>query len=294
MRLTDIFYNFCTFVAIFISVSKELYRICLYLLDIVCYNRRMERYIRSALESLGCDDKEIRLYIASFTHGSLGLSELTKYARLQRSTAYVVVSSLIERGLMTEDHKAYAKTFSAVEPETLMRMVAAKQRHIGRQHLALQEHLHELQAIYQATSIRPRVKTYQGASGLVSVWRDILTAQSEILIWTNQATESNMFNTVQHEQFITERRKNGKFARVLAVHNPAGQALQAQDANNLRETRLLPDGINFSAETYIYDNKVATLDYNHDIIGIITESSQVATAQRAMFETAWATTAHTT
>lgn len=247
----------------------------------------MEKHIRSALESLGCDDKEIRLYIASFTHGSLGLSELTKYARLQRSTAYVVVKALVDRGLMAEDHKAYGKTFSAVEPEVLMRMVAAKQRQIGRQHLALQEHLHELQATYQATSIRPRVKTYQGASGLVSVWRDILTAQGEILIWTNQATESKLFNTVQHDQFIAERRNSGTFARVLTVDNPAGHILQSQDANNLRETRLLPTGINFSAETYVYDNKVATLDYNQDIIGIITESSQVAAAQRAMFEAAW-------
>lgn len=247
----------------------------------------MEPLLKGALSTLGCEDKAIRLFLASYAQGAASLSELAKTARLQRSTAYLIVKPLVEKGLLIEDHKAYGKRYIAAEPEVLMRLVAAKQRQIGRQHLALEEHLGELQALHRTNTIRPQVRTYQGVNGLVSVWRDILTAQGEILIWTNQATENRLFNTVQHEQFVRERRSGGHFARVLTLDNAPGRKLQAGDKDNLRETRLLPLNIDFSAETYIYDNKIATLDYNQDIIGIITESQQVATAHRAMFETAW-------
>jgi sugar-specific transcriptional regulator TrmB len=249
----------------------------------------MEQVLRGALTTLGCDDKEARLFLACFTRGSSTLPDLIKTSRLQRSTAYLVMDSLLQKGLVREDHRVYGKTFTALEPEGLMRKLAAKQRQVGRQHLALEERLGELQAIYERSEVRPHVRTYQGVNGLLGVWRDILTAKSEILIWTNQATESKLFDTAQHNQFISERREAGHYARVLAVRNAAGRKLQLGDRASLRETRLLPQDIEFSAETYLYDHKVAVLDYNQDIIGIITESQQVAEAQRAMFETAWQT-----
>ena len=253
----------------------------------------MEKILRSALAALGCDDKEIKLYLACYLHGTAPLSDLIVRTRLRRSTAYLVASSLLEKGLLTEDHKAYGKSLSAAEPETLMRLVANRQRQLGRQRIELEEHLGQLQALHQTRAVRPRVRTFQGANGLLTVWRDILAATGgEILLWTNQAAEIKVFSRLQHDQFILERRTNNLTARVLATQNMAGQHLQATDADNLRTTRLLPPGTDFSAETYLYDHKIAMLDYNQDIVGIIIESEQLSNAQRAIFETTWSQAAH--
>jgi sugar-specific transcriptional regulator TrmB len=251
----------------------------------------MDKHIRNALLVLGCSEKEIRLYLASYKLGSATIGDLAKAARLQRSTAYLIAESLLEKGLLLEDFKHYAKALVAVEPDVLMRMLAAKQRQVGRQNLALHDNLPELQALYRASEIRPRVQTFQGANGLLSVWRDILTAKGAISLWTNQEAETQLFSAEQHEQFIRERISRQLPMRVLAVNNPKGAALIAQDAAWMRQTKLLPPSVSFSAETYLYDHKVAVLDYHKDIIGIIIESEQVAEAQRAMFEMAWAQTA---
>lgn len=247
----------------------------------------MEKILRGALAALGCEDKEIRLFLACYTRGASTLGDLAQSARLQRSTAYLIIKSLLEKGLVTEDHKAYGKSFTAIEPAALQRLVASRQRQIGRQSLAIEEHMDELQALHHTSEIRPRVRTYQGIHGLVSVWRDILTAKGEILLWTNQETESKLFSPDYHQQFIAERYRGGIPARVLAVDNLAGRELLLSDGGALRTTRILPAAISFSAETYVYDHKVAVLDYNQDIIGVITESQQIAAAQRAIFETAW-------
>jgi hypothetical protein len=75
--------------------------------------------------------------------------------------------------------------------------------------------------------------------------------------------------------------------KVLTVTNTEGQLLLTSDAQSLRSTKLLPKETTFSAETYIYDNKVATLDYKKDIIGIIIESESIASSQKAVFEMMW-------
>ena len=248
----------------------------------------MEKILRGALIALGCDDKEIKLYLAAYLHGTAPLSDLIVRTRLRRSTAYLVTKSLLDKGLLIEDHKAYGKSLSAAEPEILMRLVANRQRQLGRQRIELEENLGQLQAMHQTSVVRPRVRTFQGANGLLSVWRDILTAQSGLLLWTNQATEVKLFSLAQHNQFIRERCERNLQIRVLAVHNMAGQRLQDTDHELLRSTRLLSPGLEFSAETYLYDHKIAMLDYNQDIIGIIIESEQLSSAQRAMFESSWA------
>jgi len=247
----------------------------------------MEKILRGALLALGCDDKEIKLYLAAYLHGTASLTDLIVCTKLRGSTAYLVASSLIEKGLLTEDHKAYGKSLSAAEPETLMRLVSNRQRQLGRQRIELEENLGQLQAMHQTSVILPRVRTFQGASGLLTVWRDILTAKGEILLWSNQAAEIKLFSLAQHNQFIQERKASHLAVRVLAVNNMAGQRLQDADAENLRSTKLLMPGIEFSAETYLYDHKIAMLDYNQDIIGIIIESEQLSTAHHAMFTAQW-------
>lgn len=247
----------------------------------------MDRILRNSLLALGCDDKQIRLFVAYYIHGTAPLSEVVTQARLPRATGYVVAKELVDKGLLIEDHKAYGKSFTAIPPEALAQMVAAKQRSIGRQHIAISENIGELQTLYSANEVQPKVKTYQGANGLLTVWRDILTAQSNLLLWTDQSAEENIFTPLQHQQFIKERVARSIYIRVLAVANHSGMGLTTDDHSLLRETRLLPTEISFSAETYIYDNKVAILDYNQDIMGVLIESKQIALAQRAMFESAW-------
>ncbi len=247
----------------------------------------MDRHVLNALTELGCSRKEVQFYWANFSLGASTVNEVARTAKLQRSTAYLIAKELLEKGLISEDFRDYGKRLTAVEPAILLRMLRNKKRQLGRRELELENNLAGLEALYQSPELRPRVRTFQGTHGLVSIWKDILTSTGEILIWTNQETESKLFSSDAHDQFIEQRIGQGIRARVLAVRNDRGQSLRMDDESQLRQTRLLPPETVFSAETYIYEGKVATLDYNRDIVGIIIESAQVHAAQKAMFEALW-------
>ena len=249
----------------------------------------MEHYIKSALIQLDCTPKEIRLFTASYKHGPANSSELAKLAKLQRSTCYIVAEQLLKKGLLTQDFGQYNKKLTAIDPQTLIRLLKTKQRQVGRSTLQIEDHLSELTQAYNTPEALPRVVSYRGPNGLLAVWKEILASQTEVLLWTNQETQYQVFPKKQHEQFIAERVAKNIAIRVLAIDNPDGRALLASDAANLRQTQLLPPATTFSAETFIFDNKIAVLDYNTDLIAVVIENSLICQAQKAIFALAWQT-----
>jgi sugar-specific transcriptional regulator TrmB len=240
----------------------------------------------NALHQLGCNDKHVRFYKANVLLGVATLNDIAKLARLQRSTAYVLVKELIVLGLITEDHKTYNKRFIATSPEEILRMLEAKHRTLGRNNLAFKAAMPELRAAHQTVS-RPRVRVFEGKAGLAAVWQDILRDQQEVLLWTNQDAERAIFDSDTHRTFIKERVAKGISMRVLGVANDSGAALIKTDVASLRQTKLLPTRCVFTSETYVYGNKVAVLDVAHEVFGVITENEQIAASQRALFELAW-------
>lgn len=246
--------------------------------------------IAQSLGLLGCSAKEIQLYLAAYRLGSAPLSEIAKKAKLQRSTGYLIASQLVDKKLLAQDHRNYNQHYTAASPEALLRMVEAHKRRLGRTSLHMQEKLSDLKKLYSGNDSIPQVTTYQGKGGLVSIWNDILSTQDEILLWTNQTMERQLFETRQHGQFIRERIRKNIPIRVLAVDTADGRALIKDDSKHNRITKILDTSATFTAETYLYDNKVAIIDHTTDIVGIVIENKQIHAAQRAMFELTWLNT----
>lgn len=247
----------------------------------------MDNMIHKTLSLLGLGPKEAKFYETSLRIGPASVNEVAKEARLQRSTAYLIADELVKKGFIEEDLKSYNKKVYAIDPSKLLQMLSAKQRSLRRQEIELEELLPTLQAQYSDSETRPKVKVFEGNQGLLQIWKDILSTKSEVLVWTNQQTDTIVFGPQKHINFIQERIKKGIKARVLAVDNPEGRSLKESDSSSLRQTKLLKDNTQFTAETYIYDNKVAILDYNKDIIGVIIESLPITASHKAVFEMVW-------
>lgn len=268
-------------------LSKYIRHICKTVLKL--YLISMDNSLIKSLQSLGLDPKEIKFFEASFKIGPATINEVAKKSKLQRSTTYLIAQELLQKGYLEEDLTGYKKKISAIDPKKILQLLSAKQRLLRRQELELEEKLPNLQVEYSASEFRPKVKVFEGNQGLLKVWADILSTKTEILLWTNQETETAFFNINAHNKFIDERVKKGIPIRVLAVDNKKIKNI-ASDGKKLRQTKILPKTIEFSPEVYIYDHKVAILDYNKDIIGVIVESLPIVNYHRSIFELNWSQT----
>ncbi len=232
------------------------------------------------LIKLGFTKKESKLYLSCLELGTGTVIELSRKASITRGSAYDVLEEMLDKGYMSKLHKDKHMVFTAVDPEILKRRFEDRLRNFE---LALPE----LKGIFNKQS-RPRVRYFEGIEGIKRVYEDTLTATTEIQNYAN-SKEIRLHWPAYDEDYIEKRVKKQIFLKGIAPDDDYGIKVKREDRSSLRETRLLSNkDFSFTNEINIYDNKVAIISFQDDLIGIIIESQEIANTQRDIFKMAWA------
>jgi sugar-specific transcriptional regulator TrmB len=244
--------------------------------------------LKGVLIELGLSELECKFYLSSLESGSASIGELAKKTGIDRSTAYFIADELKNKGFLEEDFKKYKKLVFVKEPSYLIQQIAQKRDRLIQKEKELNEIIPQISASYSRGDFKPILRFYHGYNGLNEIRDDIFSTKGdEILLYTNQKSSEMVFSEKDRREFIKKRIKFGKSIRVLAIDEPSVKKLIGSDDDEIRVTRLLPKNTFFTAETYIYGDKVAMLDFNKDIIGFVVKSAEFTQAQRSIFEALW-------
>lgn len=248
----------------------------------------MEEKLRAILKDLGLGELEIKFYLASLIHGSASIGELAKKTNIDRSTAYFIADELKNKGFIEEDFKKYKKQIFVKEPNHLLAEIKKNREKFSEYEKDVVDLMPQLAAGYTKGDFKPVLRFYKGPEGFNEIRNDILTSKiSEILLYSNQKASEKVFSHKDTREFIKKRMENHIKIKVIAISQPEAKQLFENDKKELRVSKLLPKGVEFSAETYIYGDKVAMLDHTTEFIGFIVKSREFAHAQRIIFQTLW-------
>src|SRR3989344_6442488 len=121
--------------------------------------------IQNLLKRAGFLDKEITIYLTLLEMGRGVVSEISRKAGVNRTTGYVILDSLSNKGLVSISGKEPKQEFMAEPPENLAQYLDSeieKQKTISSE---LTELLPEMSSLYKKGD-RPKVRFYEGADGL--------------------------------------------------------------------------------------------------------------------------------
>lgn len=246
----------------------------------------MAKDIIHVLEAIGLDSKESQLYVAGLQLGNAPASDYAKATGLNRITCYNLLEDLARKGYFTVMKKVRAKWYAPVSPE----YVALEAR---KNVQALERSLPELRSLQGSKYRKPHVRFFEGWEGVRRVYEDTLTAETTLLNFANSAVVRTFWPNYD-EEYVAERVKLGIRLKGLAPDDAAGRHVHGEDAEKLREIRLVPArDFDFQNEINIYDHKVAICSFDSglkgdkDVFGVIIESKEVAETQRQIFEMAW-------
>ena len=246
------------------------------------------RDLTKALKSLRLTDNAVSFYLTSYRLGVSTIGKVAERASMDRCSAYLACKQLQEAGLVEEELSSGVTTILAKAPGAVLSRLRAEARQFRTQSENLEAVLPELIAEYAAHSRKPVLQFFSGKAGFAQITEDVLEdAEKELLLFSNQREERNVFSEVDHRDFIKARIAQNIPIRVLTPDTPEAQALKKADARCLRETRIIPDAHAFTSETYIYGNNVAMLSFDREIIGFIVRSADFANSQRWMFNELW-------
>jgi len=245
--------------------------------------------IKNALKFLGLHKNAVSFYLASYKIGYESVGKIARITKLDRSSAYLALSQLEEMGLILEDRKSKIRKICARPPKAVLSRLRSNSRKLRNQCEKIESKLPELLAEYQQKDNQPVLQFFSGKDGLRQITDDILEMENtELLVLSNQKEEKRVFNGIDHKEFVKKRVERNISIRVLVPDTVEGRQLSKQDKACLRETRIINENkIPFTNEIYIYNDKIAMLEFVDEIQGFIVKSFAFHQSQKWMFEKLW-------
>lgn len=230
-------------------------------------------------KQIGLTEKEAKVYLACIEKGNSPVSHIAEAAGINRVTTYSILEKLVQKGLVSFFTKKKIKYFSAADPEIVVEEYEKRAKE-------LKSALPDLKRLTGQTS-HPQIRFFEGLDGIKTIYADTLSSKTDILNYSNSDEIRKHWPNYDTE-YVKKRAKKEIFLKGLAPKDQAGEKVHKEDKKYHREMRLLPENqFDFTNEINIYDNKVAIISFNNELIGMIIESPAIAKSQRAIFNMCW-------
>lgn len=244
--------------------------------------------IESKLTNLGLNKNQVKIYLTLLQLGSANIQDIAQKAAIKRTTAYSILDTLLQKGLVNFSAKGAHREYYAENPKKIPAVFQDQQKKIQTEEKAFKEILPELLSIYNVKGVKPKIRTYEGLEGIKKIFDESIEVKldEEMLVYSAYE-EVNKYLQQYIREYIQNRVKRGLKQRCIAEITSQAKELQANDAKELRITRLI-DKNRFPLlnQVIIYGNKIYIASYK-DLLGIIIESSTIAMTQKSIFELAW-------
>lgn len=242
--------------------------------------------LEDELTRLGLDNKESRFYLAALELGQASVRLIADKAGISRTNAYDVLARLLVKGTVTQVERGTTrgkKKFDVI-PEDPSRLISL----LEEQRSVAESILPELRSIFNRSSVKPRVRLYEGLDGIRTVLYDTLNCRSKQLLGILSMHDLlDVPGRAETEEYIRQRIKAGIFLRVLRSREKDVGDIWPSSAAEMREVRYTPPGMVFTMTTWLYDNKVAIVSSRRENFGMTIESEELARMQENLVSVLW-------
>lgn len=241
------------------------------------------------LDTLGLTKNEADLYELLLQLGEVPANQILSHVKLPRATAYKTLYSLQKKGLVTSQDIHKKIHFRPEPPQNLFNLAEGKYKELGRAQNALQSILPQLTSQYTLSVERPVVRIYEGVEGIKQAHLELLGEKKEICAYVYINEEIDKKLNQFWKKYYTIRKRDNIFARVISPDSKDARNYKETDAQQLRETRLVPlDTFPIRIEKDITGNKVGFFSSEKgNLISTIIDNKEIADAERAIFELTW-------
>lgn len=247
---------------------------------------RMLDTLRSHLVEAGLSDKEANIYLALLQLGSATPNILAQKTQVNRSTAYLTLSSLEKRGLVSVVEARGKQCFVAAPPDRLAKLVDEAANRVQESRNKIVEALPALSALFQTADASPRVRFFEGEAALQEAREEMWATREPH--WEVYAVDEEAVRVAamkgEERIKLTERMRDG---RLLIAIKP-GIASIPEFHKEAFEVRVLDYArCPFRGSITLAGQKLCIMTTHADGMGVLIDSPDLTSGFRAMFEAAW-------
>lgn len=245
------------------------------------------KQLAAELAKLGLSDKEAQVYVTLLNEGATAAEALAKRAKLNRSTTYVQLKTLMSLGFVSTFKRGTKTLFEAESPNNLDRLLERQTLELEAQRNRAKLLIPDLMQLYGSAGIRPVIRTFEGKQGLMSMRQNLLNQNCRELYIASDIDA--LYNIFTREELMAHSLQRVKMnIKSYVLYNKEGEDALLVPPQELK--RLPKDKFPFSSDVYISGDTVSFTNCKDDIVGVTIQNKQIAESMLAIFKLAWSAT----
>lgn len=243
--------------------------------------------IQALLKNFGLNDKETAVYTVLIELGPSPVRTIAIKAKVNRGTAYDILKSLQQQGLVTFFDTKSRQHFVAEPPEKLLLALEDKQEELSDVKKQIQESLPELKSLFEKQGGKPTVKLYEGTKGIKSILEDVLESMDECAdktyyVYSSASLRKDVYQAMP--EFSDRRVK--KNIKVKTIAFGEGGQLVGMDE---RKWMKLPGQNPKATYEILYCGKIAHISLDNALspVGVVIQNQEIYQTQQMIFEFTW-------
>jgi len=239
------------------------------------------------LQDIGLTEKEAKIYNALLETGEATPQQLAFKTGVNRATTYVILESLVKRGLINCLNKNKKACFIIESPAQLVDILEKDKKKIEEKISLANSLMSELNLLKRLTKERTKVSFFEGREGVILIQKDVAKAnvtKVDEMFNINIALKHFPVAENDHRQII---RRQKIISRTIIIYD---HRLPIPDLPVCAgtERRYLPySQYPLNGELVFYKNKAVMLSWEDNFRGIIIENKAIVDGLRLLFDFAW-------
>ncbi len=234
----------------------------------------------------GLSEKEAQVYLALLKVDMGTAHEIARLSRVNRSSAYVVLESLLEKGLITMVAGNSKRRYVAEAPDKLLHLGEESVKERNEVVRGLTAILPHLKSLYSGSKQRPTVRLYEGKKNIIPLVEEIYHLKEKVMRVYTSGSHMHEFLREFMPEFMKRRAQLGIAMYGIHPDDAANRVLSKYQPKQDRSIFVPPNKYKFTSDFAIYDNTISYISHRGEF-AIAIESAEIADAMKSAFDLAF-------
>ncbi len=248
--------------------------------------------LRQVLEQIGLTEKEAKIYLALLEMGAQGATTIAQKTQINRTTCYLILENLKEKGLISTHTEANVQFFEAQEPSSLLTYINKRQNELVTQQNIIQSNLPYLEAIKKSITGSTTTKYFKGKEGIINLYKETLSTNDKIIYSFLDITKipQELLNIID-QTYVNERIEKQIHAKIINISTKnAGTGSKSiySDSESLREFKNIFTNQEITVEIQAIGDKTILTNFAPDnLFGVLIKNKELATTIKTLHKIMW-------
>jgi len=246
----------------------------------------MRDELAKELEKIGLSENEAKVYLAGLELGPSTAQMIAAKATVSRPTTYIMIESLIKRGLMSSFQKGKKRFFLTAAPNQLLYLINNQKRELFEKEKIINQLIQDLARSNQKSSFG-EIRIYEGMDGISAMQEDMLKSNGETLYELTCLDEARKFVPPVFEGGL-RKKIAAKFRFKTLYTYTKGPLEKSYEKSPRFETRRLDHNLfPIKGEVFICGERVCLASYEDQPKFVMFEDGQMSLTLKTLFLSLW-------